>query len=124
MILVGSVKLYDGDSPNNGVAMYYNNDQWGTICDTNIDVEDYWPSIFCHVFGYDHASSVEVVNRENKTEHISLHNPVCIHTTASDMHSCHSDTQCGHMNDVRIECEREYFIVILLHMYLYSTECH
>ena len=68
--LAAAVRLDEGSSANEGIAMYYGkaNSKWGTICDSSYSKSD-WPSVLCKQMGYESCDVIDTNNSDLLQQH-------------------------------------------------------
>lgn len=110
-IITGATNILNlayGEHNNEGFAMIYMNNIWGTICDYWYH-ELGWAQLFCDEKGFPSTTGVYYYNKTiPDNTPINLMNPRCKLSLNQTMFQCHSreDHPCFHDQDLYIKCKR------------------
>ncbi|XP_071503574.1 scavenger receptor cysteine-rich domain-containing protein DMBT1-like [Diadema antillarum] len=101
-----SVRLVDGEDNSKGRVEYYYGGQWGTVCDDYWDIED--ANVVCRMLGFEGASNYSCCAEYGQGSGLILLDDVQCNGTESNLadcqHSGHGMNDCGHHEDVGVEC--------------------
>ncbi|XP_071504514.1 scavenger receptor cysteine-rich domain-containing protein DMBT1-like [Diadema antillarum] len=100
------VRLVDGEDDSQGRVEVYHNGEWGTVCDDLFEQED--ADVVCRMLGFEGAISARCCAPYGAgSDPIWLDNVECT-GTESDLAECshngYGDHNCGHGEDVGVEC--------------------
>ncbi|MCA9561646.1 MAG: scavenger receptor cysteine-rich domain-containing protein, partial [Myxococcales bacterium] len=99
----GSVRLVDGDTPNQGRIEVLLNDQWGTVCNDSFSVGD--GEVACRQLGY--PGAVRVFTGASGVDPIWLDEVACVGDEAR-LVDCPAnpvgENDCAHGEDISVEC--------------------
>ena len=101
VIADGSIRV-NGTTPSNGRVEFFYNDQWGTVCDDQWDIND--AHVVCKQLGFPQASQAF-----SGATHGQGSGPIWLSNVACDW----GNNNCNHSQDASVQC-REGFSVIRL----------
>ena len=116
-MLTVKVRLVSGSNPFEGRVEVQYNDEWGTICDHNWDLND--ATVICRMLGRDRAVYAPTRTLYGKgCGEIFFHGLICSGTEKSLLECTHNGLKtnqvCGHDNDVSVICDTGNYTGILL----------
>ena len=109
-----TVLLVSGTHPWNGRVEFFHDDQWGTVCNNNFDTVD--AQVVCRQLGYGGGRVKTSVIIEGSGE-IWLDDVYCNGNELSLAACAHRGwgvNNCGHHEDVVIECGKFIFFLLKL----------
>lgn len=102
-----TVRIRRGYKSNEGRVEVFHNGEWGTICDSNWDIQD--AEVVCRMLGYEGAWSTECCAWYGPGQgEIWLNQVNCIGDEASISHCRHGgwgNHACSHRDDVGVTCK-------------------
>ncbi|XP_071487939.1 scavenger receptor cysteine-rich domain-containing protein DMBT1-like [Diadema antillarum] len=105
-IPTGQVRLVGGEDDTQGRVEIYYDGQWGTVCDDWWDIED--ANVVCRMLGFEGASNFSCCAEYGQgSGQILLDNVQCTGTEsnlAECQHNGYRIHNCGHYEDVGVEC--------------------
>ena len=102
-----TVRLQDGTKSNVGRVEVFHNGQWGTICDTDWDIQD--ADVICKMLGFEGAWGAECCSYYGAGDgQIWLNQADCLGdetSIAECRHGGWGNHECTHYEDVGVTCK-------------------
>ncbi|XP_071503570.1 scavenger receptor cysteine-rich domain-containing protein DMBT1-like [Diadema antillarum] len=102
----GEIRLVGGQDNTQGRVEIYYDGQWGTVCDDSWDIEE--ANVVCRMLGFEGASNYSCCSEYGEGSGPILLDNVQCNGTESNLADCqHSEYEmhnCGHHEDVGVEC--------------------